>query len=51
MGGYRELLQVIEQTAAEIFTAATTEGEVCELERAIYDVIESVAAARVAELS
>lgn len=51
MNGYRELLRVVEQTAAEIFAAATTEAEVCELEHAIYEVIECVSAARIAELS
>lgn len=51
MESYRELQQVIEQSAAEIFAAATTEEEVCELEQTIYDEINQVAAARIAELS
>lgn len=51
MGSYQELLQVIERAAAEIFAAATTEEEVCKLEQAIYNEINRVAAARIAELS
>lgn len=51
MGSYRELLQMIERSAAEIFAAATTEEDVCRLEQAIYDEINRVAAARIAELA
>ena len=51
MESYRELLQVIEQSAAEIFATATTEDEVRKLEQMIYDEINRIASARIAELS
>ena len=48
---YRELLQAIKRTAAEVFSAATTEEDVCKLEQAIYDEINRVAEAKIAKLS
>ncbi|MDB8431479.1 hypothetical protein PNE94_24875 [Escherichia coli] len=51
MDGYQELLHAIANAAAAIFAEAKTETEVCELEQAIYEEINQVAAARIAELS
>lgn len=51
MESYRELLQAIKRTAAEVFSAATTEEDVCKLEQAIYDEINRVAEAKIAKLS
>ena len=51
MDGYQELLQAIADAAAAIFAEAKTETEVCELEQAIYEEINQVAATRIAELS
>lgn len=51
MESYRELLQVIERAAAEVFAAATTEEDVCKLEQAIYDEINRVAEAKIAKPS
>lgn len=47
MEGYQELMQSIRTAASEIFATAKTEGEVCELEQKIYDVINRVAAAEI----
>ncbi len=44
-------LQAIADAAAAIFAEAKTETEVCELEQAIYEEINQVAATRIAELS
>ena len=49
MEGYQELMQSIRSTASEIFATAKTEGEVCELERMIYDEINRIAAAEIAK--
>lgn len=51
MIGYRELLGAIEKAAAEIFEMAETEEHVCELEQEMYEEINLVAAARIAELA
>jgi transcriptional regulator with GAF, ATPase, and Fis domain len=51
MESYRELMQVVERVAAEVFSAATTEEDVCKLEQEIYDEINRVAAAKIADLS
>lgn len=51
MDGYQELLHAIANAAAAIFAEAKTETEVCELEQAIYEEINQVAAARIAEPS
>jgi len=51
MESYQELMQVIERAAAEVFAGATTEGDVCKLEQAIYNEINRVAEAKIAKLS
>ena len=51
MESYQELMKAIRDAATEIFATAETEGEVCELEQQIYDVINRIAAEGIAELS
>ncbi len=51
MGSYQELMQTVASAAAAIFAEAETEAEVCELEQAIYEVVDRLVAARIAELS
>lgn len=51
MGSYEALLQTIADGAAAIFAMATTEDEVCDLEQAIYEEIDRIAAAKTADLS
>lgn len=51
MEGYQELMQSIRAAASEIFATAKTEGEVCELEREIYDVINRIAASEIEKLA
>lgn len=50
MENYREMMQSIRAAASEIFATAKTEGDVCELEREIYDVINRIAAEEIAKL-
>lgn len=50
MTEYDELMQRIGRAAAAIFDTAGTEGEVCELERMIYDVINEEARKRMEQL-
>lgn len=49
MESYQELIQSIRAAASKIFATAKTEGEVCELERMIYDEINRIAAAEIAK--
>ena len=49
MESYQELMQSIRAAASNIFATAKTEGEVCELERMIYDEINRIAAAEIAK--
>lgn len=49
MESYQELMQSIRAAASEIFATAKTEGEVCELEQKIYDVINKIATAEIAK--
>lgn len=51
MGSYEALLQAIADGAAAIFAMATTEAEVCDLEQAIYEEIDRIAATKTADLS
>jgi hypothetical protein len=51
LGSYEALLQAIADGAAAIFAMATTEAEVCDLEQAIYEEIDRIAAAKTADLS
>ncbi len=51
MESYEALLQAIAVAAAAIFATAATEAEVCELEQAIYEEIDRIAAVKIAELS
>lgn len=48
---YEALLQAVAVAAAAIFATAATESEVCELEQAIYEEIDRIAAVKIAELS
>lgn len=51
MESYQELMQSIQAAASKIFAMAKTEGEVCELERVIYDEINRIAAVEIAKHS
>lgn len=51
MDDYQQLLEIVRDAAAAIFSAATTEVEVCELEQAVYEEIDQIAARRTADLS
>jgi GAF domain-containing protein len=48
---HEALLQAVAVAAAAIFATAATEAEVCELEQAIYEEIDRIAAVKIAELS
>lgn len=48
---YEELIRAIRETSAEIFSMASTEEEVCELEQQIYEVVNRIAAEGIAELT
>lgn len=50
MESYVALLQEIADAAASVFSTATTEAEVCDLEQAIYEEIGRIAAAKTADL-
>ena len=49
MESYQELMQSIRSAASKLFATAKTEGEVCELERMIYNEINRIAAAEIAK--
>lgn len=50
MTEYEELMQRVGRAAAAIFATASTEDEVCELERMIYDAINEAARKRMEQL-
>lgn len=51
MDGYHELMVRIEEAAAKVFAAASTEEDVCDLERLIYGEINRIAELKISELS